>query len=81
MRSLPNISIYSPSDPMDVTQVLSRINRNPSPTYIRLGKNGEPEIQGATENSVPGSIRELTSGRDLTMLVKNQMINPVSVKA
>ena len=68
MRSSPNISIYSPSDPMDVTQVLSRINNNPSPTYLRLGKNGEPEIQGATENSVPGSIRELTSGDDLTIL-------------
>jgi transketolase len=68
MRSLPNISIYSPSDPMDVTQVLSRISKNPSPTYLRLGKNGEPEIQGATENSVPGSIRELTSGNNLTIL-------------
>lgn len=68
MRSLPNISIYSPSDPMDVTQVLTRINKNPSPTYLRLGKNGEPEIQGVTENSVPGSIRELTSGSNLTML-------------
>ena len=53
---------------MDVTQVLSRINKNPSPTYLRLGKNGEPEIQSATEKSVPGSIRELTSGNDLTIL-------------
>lgn len=68
MRSLPNISIYSPSDPMDVTQVLSRINKNPSPTYLRIGKNGEPEIQSATENSVPGNIRELSSGNDLTIL-------------
>jgi len=68
MRSLPNISIYSPSDPMDVTQVLTRINKNPSPTYLRLGKNGEPEIQSATKNSVPGSIRELTSGSNLTIL-------------
>jgi len=68
MRSLPNISIYSPSDPMDVTQVLTRINKNPSPTYLRLGKNGEPEIQSATGNSVPGSIRELSSGSHLTIL-------------
>jgi len=68
MRSLPNISIYSPSDPMDVTQVLSRINKNPSPTYLRLGKNGELEIQGTKENSVPGAISELTSGSNLTIL-------------
>jgi len=68
MRSLPNISIYSPSDPMDVTQVLTRINKNSSPTYLRLGKNGEPEIQSARGNSLPGSIRELSSGSHLTIL-------------
>lgn len=68
MRSLPNISIYSPSDPIDVTQVLSRINKNPAPTYLRLGKNGEPEITEVTENAIPGSARELTSGSDLTVL-------------
>lgn len=68
MRSLPNISIYSPSDPVDVTQVLARICEQPAPTYLRLGKNGEPEIKQLTKNSKPGSMRELTSGSDLTIL-------------
>ncbi len=68
LRSLPNISIYSPSDPIDVANVVTRISQNPSPTYLRLGKNGEPEIQAGTNNSVPGSIRELTSGTHLTIL-------------
>jgi transketolase len=68
MRSLPNISIYSPSDPIDVTQVLSRIDKNPAPTYLRLGKNGEPEIIEVTKNAIPGSVRELTSGSNLTIL-------------
>jgi transketolase len=68
MRSLPNISIYSPSDPNDVNHALARISNNPSPTYLRLGKNGEPEIKQATGNSIPGSIRELISGVDLTIL-------------
>ena len=35
---------------------------------MRLGKNGEPEIQAETNNSIPGSIRELTSGTHLTIL-------------
>jgi len=68
MRSLPNISIYSPSDPVDVTEVLARICEHPSPTYLRLGKNGEPKIEQLTKNSMPGSIRELTGGSDLTIL-------------
>ena len=68
LRSLPNISIYSPSDPIDVANVVTRISNNPSPTYLRLGKNGEPEIQAGTNNSIPGSIRELASGTHLTIL-------------
>ena len=68
MRSLPNISIYSPSDPIEVTNVLTRISQNPAPTYLRLGKNGEPEIQAGTSNAIPGSARELTSGSHLTIL-------------
>jgi transketolase len=68
LRPLPNISIYSPSDPIDVANVVTRISKNPSPTYLRLGKNGEPEIQVSTNNSIPGSVRELTTGTHLTIL-------------
>ena len=68
LRSLPNISIYSPSDPIDVTNILTRISQNPAPTYFRLGKNGEPEITEVTKNAIPGSVRELTSGSNLTIL-------------
>ena len=45
LRSLPNISIYSPSDPIDVANVVTRISQNPAPTYLRLGKNNGYEIQ------------------------------------
>ena len=68
LRSLPNISIYSPSDPIDVSNAVTRISQNPAPTYLRLGKNGEPEIQASASNSIPGSVRELTSGTHLTIL-------------
>jgi transketolase len=68
LRSLPNISIYSPSDPIDVANVVTRISKNPSPTYLRLGKNGEPAITEVTKNAIPGSVRELASGTHLTIL-------------
>ena len=35
---------------------------------MRLGKNGEPEIQPESNTSIPGSIRELTTGAHLTIL-------------
>ncbi len=35
---------------------------------MRLGKNGEPEINENTSNNLTGAIRELTDGTDLTVL-------------
>lgn len=69
IRPLPNISVYSPSDPIDVSHALSRIIDNASPTYLRLGKNGEPEITATTGKAIPGNVCELTIGRSLTILV------------
>jgi transketolase len=69
IRPLPNIAVYSPSDPIDVTHALSRIVENSSPAYLRLGKNGEPEITATTGNAILGNVSELTSGCSLTILV------------
>jgi transketolase len=68
MRALPNISIYSPSDPNETNQVLTQSHKNGKPAYIRLGKNGEPNISANSSNEIAGSVRELTSGTDLTIL-------------
>ena len=43
MRALPNMKVLVPSDPMEVRFLLEDTITNYSePTYIRLGKNGEP---------------------------------------
>jgi transketolase len=44
MRSLPGIRILSPTDPLEVKSCLDLITLKPQPTYLRLGKNGEPAI-------------------------------------
>lgn len=68
MRALPNIAVYSPSDPIETQEVLNRIYSSAKPAYLRLGKNGEPIIEARTEKFVAGSARELLSGSDLTIL-------------
>jgi len=42
MRSMPNILIASPSDPKEVRSCLRHLISNPQPSYLRLGKTGEP---------------------------------------
>jgi transketolase len=68
VRMLPNISVYSPADPIEVQEVLTLIRSNYSPAYLRLGKNGEPKIEKVTSNFISGSVRELRSGLDLSIL-------------
>ena len=42
MRSMPNMLIASPSDPKEVRSCLRYLITNPQPSYLRLGKAGEP---------------------------------------
>jgi len=41
MRSLPNMAIASPGDPVEVRAVFNYIIKNKRPYYLRLGKSGE----------------------------------------
>jgi transketolase len=52
MRALPGIRILSPIDPPEVINCLQLINDKPMPTYLRLGKNGEPSINNDSEINV-----------------------------
>ncbi len=68
LRSLPNISIYSPADPRETEEVLNVIHSEGKPAYLRLGKNGEPIIPIRTSNVKIGNTYEIQSGTDLTVL-------------
>lgn len=56
MRSMPNMLIGSPADPYEVSSILTYTLNNPSPTYLRLGKTGEPDIHGEVQSVAPGDI-------------------------
>lgn len=51
--SLPDMQIFSPAEPDDVSYCLAMSLAYKGPTYIRLGKNGEKKI--------PGKVEELSS--------------------
>lgn len=44
MRALPNMEIYSPADSIETTYCVDLILANRNPSYLRLGKGGEPLI-------------------------------------
>lgn len=68
LRSLPNISIYSPADPRETQEILKIINTEEKPAYLRLGKNGEPILEPRTSRQKIGTAYEIQSGTQLTVL-------------
>ena len=44
IRTLPEMTILSPADPGEAREALQWLAENPCPSYLRLGKAGEPEL-------------------------------------
>jgi transketolase len=60
MRAIPNISVYSPGDALEVAASLKHIIRNKTPAYLRLGKGGEPAL-------LEGEPADITFGNPVTV--------------
>lgn len=43
-KTMPNLDIFSPSDPLQVKKALEFAIKSKKPTYIRVSKSGEPNI-------------------------------------
>ncbi len=54
IRLMPNMLIASPGDPMEVRACLRYLVANPQPSYLRLGKNGEPNFHAEVPQVDPG---------------------------
>lgn len=96
IRCMPNMLIAAPGDPMEVRACMRYLANNPQPSYLRLGKAGEPCIHTEVPEIFPGkwlSIREgekhgtayLTTGATLELvnqlLVKNPKLESCSFKS
>lgn len=54
IRTMPNMLIASPGDPMEVRACMRFLINNPQPSYLRLGKAGEACIHKEIPNINPG---------------------------
>jgi transketolase len=54
IRSMPNMLIAAPGDPMEVRACLRYLVQNPQPSYLRLGKAGEPCFHHEVPEVQPG---------------------------
>lgn len=50
LRGLPNLTLLSPADPGETKHCVRWLSQNPGPSYLRLGKAGEPEVHSLPPN-------------------------------
>jgi len=69
LRTMPNMLIASPGDPNEVTACLSYLLKNPQPSYLRIGKAGEPNIHSEVPSLKPGQWVQIIAGSNRKSLL------------
>lgn len=64
MRSMPNMVLAAPGDPMEVRGCMRYLIDNPQPSYLRLGKAGEPSFHKNVPNIYPGQWLTIKAASD-----------------
>ena len=78
MRSLPDITVLSPSGYWETTQATEAIVNRPGTCYLRLDKSaGDDSPQEAAEPFRIGKARVLRDGRDCTIIVTGGILEEV----
>jgi len=75
LRTLPNMHVVCPADPVEVGLAVEDALRLGRPTYIRLGKKGEPVIHAAPPAFTIGRGIELRAGGDVAILSVGNMLS------
>jgi transketolase len=74
LRTLPNMHVVCPADPVEVGLAVEDALRLGRPTYIRLGKKGEPVIHSVPPSFTIGRGIELRAGGDVAILSVGNML-------
>jgi len=69
MRAMPNMTIAAPGDPLETRACLRWLIANPGPSYLRLGKAGEPHFHDAVPDVAPGRWVKVSDGDDEAILL------------
>lgn len=77
MRTLPNMQVVCPADPLEVQALLPKLLDQNHPVYMRMGKKGEQELNTPIANCSWGSGMILTEGPDALLLSTGTILKEV----
>lgn len=73
LRTLPELTILSPADPGETRESLQWLARHPCPSYLRLGKAGEPELH-QTRGLSQGPLKILEGKSDCALVATGSIL-------
>lgn len=68
LRTLPGLNVVAPADSAELMAQLREALDAPNPTYMRIGKKGEPSLHGASAKLGIGKANLLRDGSDLLVV-------------
>lgn len=74
MRSLPNLTLLSPADPVEVAAATEAIYRRPGPCYLRLGRGGEPKLHESTPAFEVGKAIRMQEGERVALVATGGLL-------
>ena len=74
MRSIPNMTVLCPGDPIETAELGKASYATFGPTYIRLGKNGEPRIHPEGTKIEIGKAITIMNGNDFAVITTSNML-------
>lgn len=74
MRSLPNMTVVCPGDPIETALVIKSSLDYKGPMYIRLGKNCQVNVHSQLKDFKIGKGIILNKGKDLTIIAMGSML-------
>ena len=74
MRSLPNLTVLAPGDPVETREITRQVIDIDGPCYIRLGKAGEPVVHKGDIKLEIGKALLMKPGRDIALLSTGGML-------
>ncbi|MCX8036126.1 MAG: transketolase family protein [Candidatus Sumerlaeia bacterium] len=76
MRSLPNLTVVVPADPVALDALLPQMCDMDGPVFFRLCRNEVPVVFGEGYRPTLGRAVQLRDGRDLTLIACGVMVAP-----
>ncbi len=81
LRSLPNMVVVSPGDPVEAGLATRALVAYDGPAYLRLGKAGEPVVHADEPRFDLGKALTLRDGRDISLIATGSMLATANVVA